>query len=179
MSDYNNPNPNNPNEFDNPIPGTARPFVYDEADRTSRAPYVLLGILVLIGIVGGALYFNSGHRTARDVAAAPPGGDRHPPGTDNHPGDPAGRPSQHDPGADRHAGPGWLDDDQPVAGTVSESPAAGRPAPGLFYLRIPRNLPMSMAGGFCATCPPPSCVGVPPSSGSEHQDRLIRVRRFR
>ncbi len=70
MSDY-----NNPNEFDkygNPIPGAARPFVYEPAEGTGRAPYVLLGILVLLGIVGGAMYFNGGHRTASDVASAPP-----------------------------------------------------------------------------------------------------------
>jgi hypothetical protein len=69
MSDY-----NNPNDFDkygNPNPGS-RPFVYEPAEGTGRAPYVLLGILVLLGIVGGALYFNGGHRTASDVASAPP-----------------------------------------------------------------------------------------------------------
>jgi hypothetical protein len=70
MSDY-----NNPNDFDkygNPIPGTSRPFVYEPAEGTGRAPYVLLGILVLLGIVGGAMYFNGGHRTASNVASAPP-----------------------------------------------------------------------------------------------------------
>ena len=72
MSDYNNPNPNEFDKYGNPIPGTTRPFFCDPAESNSRAPYALLGILALIGIVGGALYFNGSHRTARDVAAAPP-----------------------------------------------------------------------------------------------------------
>jgi hypothetical protein len=70
MSDY-----NNPKDFDkygNPVPPLTTP--YEPAGETSgRAPYVLLGILVLIGIVGGALYFNGGQHTDRpDVASAPP-----------------------------------------------------------------------------------------------------------
>ena len=75
MSDYNNPN--NFDKYGNPIPGAAN--VYDPDASTGRAPYVLLGILVLIGIVGGALYFNgtpNGARQGPDVASAPPAASR-------------------------------------------------------------------------------------------------------
>jgi hypothetical protein len=68
MSDF-----NNPNDFDkygNPIPPNAR-FQYDPVEGNGRGPYVLLGLLVLVGIVGGAMYFNGGHRKAADVATAP------------------------------------------------------------------------------------------------------------
>jgi len=70
MTDFNNPN--NFDKYGNPIPPTAR-FEYEPVATTGRAPYVLLGLLVLIGIVGGAMYFNGGHRTASDVATVPPG----------------------------------------------------------------------------------------------------------
>ena len=73
---------NNPKDFDkygNPVPpDAARPFAYEPpiaAGTTGRAPYILLGILVLVGIVGGALYFNGnehGNPRRPDVAAAPP-----------------------------------------------------------------------------------------------------------
>jgi hypothetical protein len=72
MSDY-----RNPNDFDkygNPIPGSDRPFDYAPAPVNGRAPYVLLGILILVGIVGGAMYFNAGnHDNPRrpDVAQMP------------------------------------------------------------------------------------------------------------
>jgi hypothetical protein len=69
MTDFNNPN--NFDKYGNPIPPTAR-FEYEPVATTGRAPYVLLGLLVLIGIVGGAMYFNGGHRRAADVATAPP-----------------------------------------------------------------------------------------------------------
>src|SRR5476651_810048 len=69
MTDFNNPN--NFDKYGNPIPPTAR-FEYEPVATTGRAPYVLLGLLVLVGIVGGAMYFNGGHRTAGDVAVAPP-----------------------------------------------------------------------------------------------------------
>lgn len=74
MSDYNNPN--NFDKYGNPLPGHT---VYDPEESTGRAPYVLLGILVLIGIIGGALYFNgtpSGSRQGTDVANAPPAASR-------------------------------------------------------------------------------------------------------
>ena len=69
MTDFNNPN--SYDKYGNPIPGDARPFAYDPLDRNGRAPYVLLGLLVLVGIVGGAMYFNGGPRKAADVATAP------------------------------------------------------------------------------------------------------------
>ena len=69
MSDYNNPN--SYDKYGNPIPGDARPFNYESVEGSGRAPYVLLGILVLIGIVGGGLYFNSNHRGGSNVASAP------------------------------------------------------------------------------------------------------------
>lgn len=75
MSDYNNPN--NFDKYGNPLPGASN--VYDPDESTGRAPYVLLGILVLIGIVGGALYFNgspNGARGGADVAQAPPAASR-------------------------------------------------------------------------------------------------------
>ena len=69
MTDFNNPN--NFDKYGNPLPPTAR-YEYEPAAANGRAPYVLLGLLVLVGIVGGAMYFNGGHRTAGDVAVAPP-----------------------------------------------------------------------------------------------------------
>ena len=69
MSDYNNPN--SYDKYGNPIPPTAR-YAYEPVGTNTRAPYVLLGLLALVGIVGGAMYFNGGHRTASDVAVAPP-----------------------------------------------------------------------------------------------------------
>ncbi len=68
MSDFNNPN--NFDKYGNPVPsGTA----YEPIESTGRAPYVLLGLLVLIGIIGGALYFNGSPNAHRsDVANAPP-----------------------------------------------------------------------------------------------------------
>ena len=72
MSDLNNPNnPNNFDKYGNPLPPAAR-FEYEPTANTGRAPYILLGLLVLIGIVGGTMYFNGGHRTTSDVAVAPP-----------------------------------------------------------------------------------------------------------
>lgn len=71
MSDYDNPR--DFDKFGNPIPGDARPFDYAPAESNARAPYVLLGILVLVGIVGGALYFNGTlhSRHGANVATAP------------------------------------------------------------------------------------------------------------
>jgi hypothetical protein len=69
MSDFNNPN--NFDKYGNPTPTTNSPF---EPESTGRAPYVLLGLLVLVGIIGGALYFNGTPNSSRraDVANAPP-----------------------------------------------------------------------------------------------------------
>jgi hypothetical protein len=76
MSDYNNPN--NFDKYGNPIPGPlgtdpARPYTYDpDARGAGRAPYVLVGLLALIAIIGGAMYFTPHHSaTAPDVAQAP------------------------------------------------------------------------------------------------------------
>jgi hypothetical protein len=78
MSDLNNPNdPSNFDKYGNPAPGSASGPggpAYVPVESTGRAPYVLLGLLVLVGIVGGALYFNGNHNARRgaDVANAPP-----------------------------------------------------------------------------------------------------------
>ncbi len=64
-------NPNSYDKYGNQIPGEPRPFAYEPATATTRAPYVLLGLLVMVGIVGGAMYFNGGPRHAADVATAP------------------------------------------------------------------------------------------------------------
>ena len=69
MSDYNNPN--SYDKYGNPIPGEARPFNYEPVGSSGRAPYVLLGILILVGLVGGGLYFNGKHNGS-NVASAPP-----------------------------------------------------------------------------------------------------------
>ena len=69
MSDYNNPN--SYDKYGNPIPSEARPFAYEPTEANGRAPYVLLGLLVLVGIVGGAMYFNGGNHKAANVATAP------------------------------------------------------------------------------------------------------------
>lgn len=75
MSDMNNPNsPNNPNNFDK-YGNTARPTARDAyvpTATTARAPYILMGLLALVAIVGAAMYFNGGRRTASDVATVPP-----------------------------------------------------------------------------------------------------------
>jgi hypothetical protein len=69
MSDY---NPNNFDKYGNPTP-SANNGLYEPADDTGRAPYVLLGLLALIAVVGGALYFNGGaNKGGSNVAAAPP-----------------------------------------------------------------------------------------------------------
>jgi hypothetical protein len=73
MSDFNNPD--RFDKYGNPVPGSIPGSVYDPGESTGRAPYVLLGLLVLVGIIGGALYFNGGPNSARrgsDVATAPP-----------------------------------------------------------------------------------------------------------
>jgi hypothetical protein len=77
MSDY---NPNNFDKYGNPTP-SANNGLYEPADDTGRAPYVLLGLLALVAIVGGALYFNGGaNKGGSNVAAAPPAVERTAPG---------------------------------------------------------------------------------------------------
>lgn len=74
MSDYNNPN--SYDKYGNPIPGPlgtdpARPYAYEPAEGSGRAPYILVGLLALIAIIGGAMYFTP-HRTGdANVAQAP------------------------------------------------------------------------------------------------------------
>lgn len=64
MSDY-NPGPGGPYDKYGNTP-------YDPVD-TGRGPYVLLGILVAIGLIGGLLYFNGGERRSErtNQAAVP------------------------------------------------------------------------------------------------------------
>jgi hypothetical protein len=76
MSDYNNPN--SYDKYGNPIPGEARPMAYEPVEVSGRAPYILVGLLALVAIIGGAMYFNGGHRNGSNanVAAAPPAMER-------------------------------------------------------------------------------------------------------
>ncbi len=88
MSDY-SPNPNDYDKY-----GNTR---YDPPEPGGRGPYVLLGILVAIGLVGGLLYFNGTPRDNADVARAPA---ERPPVTDTmRPGAPADTPTVPAPGA--------------------------------------------------------------------------------
>jgi hypothetical protein len=76
MSDYipkdplnpNDPtNPNNPRNFDRYGNAKFEPV----ADDTGKGPYILLGLLVAIGLIGGLLYFNSSPNDGANVAQAP------------------------------------------------------------------------------------------------------------
>jgi hypothetical protein len=63
MSDY-NPGPGGPFDKYGNTP-------YEPADAGGRGPYILLGILVAIGLIGGLLYFNGtpkGDRTNQATA---------------------------------------------------------------------------------------------------------------
>jgi hypothetical protein len=75
---YDNRDPLNPASVDPAVP--PRP-TYDQygtprfdpaAEPNSRAPFILLGILVAIGIVGGLLYFNHAPRSSRPQEAQAP-----------------------------------------------------------------------------------------------------------
>lgn len=75
MSDYipkdpynpNDPaNPNNPRNFDQY--GNAK---FEPAEEASKGPYILLGLLVAIGLIGGLLYFNGSPKDGADIAQAP------------------------------------------------------------------------------------------------------------
>jgi hypothetical protein len=73
MSDYIpkdplTPNPNDPRGYVRY--GNAR-FEPELGDGSSKGPYILLGLLVAIGLVGGMLYFNGSPNTGTEVAQAP------------------------------------------------------------------------------------------------------------
>ena len=65
MSDL-NPRDLNPGGYDRY--GNAK---FDPPDPDGKGPYVLLAILVLIGLVGGLLYFNGTPKDNNNLAAAP------------------------------------------------------------------------------------------------------------
>jgi hypothetical protein len=68
MSDY-NPGPGGPyDKYGNSNPNSA----YEPVDPGGRGPYILLGILVAIGLIGGLLYFNGGPRNGHENTAQAP-----------------------------------------------------------------------------------------------------------
>jgi hypothetical protein len=64
MSDY-NPGPGGPYDKYGNTP-------YEPADPGGRGPYILLGILVAIGLIGGLLYFNGTPKGDRTNQAQAP-----------------------------------------------------------------------------------------------------------
>ena len=69
MSDYipKDPlGPNDPRGYDRY--GNTR---FEPADDTGKGPYILLGLLVAIGLIGGLLYFNGSPKDGDQVAQAP------------------------------------------------------------------------------------------------------------
>jgi hypothetical protein len=44
---------------------------FEPADDTGKGPYILLGLLVAIGLIGGLLYFNGSPKNGENVAQAP------------------------------------------------------------------------------------------------------------
>lgn len=74
MSDYIPKDPLGPNSG----PNTDR-YGYDRygntrfepADDSGKGPYILLGLLVAIGLIGGLLYFNGTPKNGENVAQAP------------------------------------------------------------------------------------------------------------
>jgi hypothetical protein len=63
MSDY-NPGPGGPyDKYGNSN--------FEPGDPGGRGPYILLGILVAIGLIGGLLYFNGTPKDRSNQAAAP------------------------------------------------------------------------------------------------------------
>jgi hypothetical protein len=63
MSDF-NPGPSGFDKYGNTN--------YEPSDPGGRGPYVLLGILVAIGLIGGLLYFNGNPRSDRSSQASAP-----------------------------------------------------------------------------------------------------------
>jgi len=73
MSDYipkdpYTPNPNDPRGYDRY--GNAK-FEPELDDGAGKGPYILLGLLLAIGLIGGLLYFNGSPKNGTDVAQAP------------------------------------------------------------------------------------------------------------
>ena len=69
MSDYipKDPlGPNDPRGYDRY--GNTR---FEPADDTGKGPYILLGLLVANGLIGGLLYFNGSPNNGENVAQAP------------------------------------------------------------------------------------------------------------
>jgi len=69
MSDYipKDPlGPNDPRGYDRY--GNTR---FEPADDSGKGPYILLGLLVAIGLIGGLLYFNGSPKNGESVAQAP------------------------------------------------------------------------------------------------------------
>ena len=69
MSDYipKDPlGPNDPRGYDRY--GNTR---FEPADDTGKGPYILLGLLVAIGLIGGLLYFNGAPKGGDSLAQAP------------------------------------------------------------------------------------------------------------
>src|SRR5215813_4968798 len=63
MSDY-NPGPGGPyDKYGNSN--------FEPGDPGGRGPYILLGLLVAIGLIGGLLYFNGSPKNGENVAQAP------------------------------------------------------------------------------------------------------------
>ena len=44
---------------------------FEPADDSGKGPYILLGLLVAIGLIGGLLYFNGSPKNGDNVAQAP------------------------------------------------------------------------------------------------------------
>jgi hypothetical protein len=69
MSDYipRDPlGPNDPRGYDRY--GNTR---FEPVDDTGKGPYILLGLLVAIGLIGGLLYFNGSPKNGENIAQAP------------------------------------------------------------------------------------------------------------
>jgi len=69
MSDYipRDPlGPNDPRGYDRY--GNTR---FEPVDDTGKGPYILLGLLVAIGLIGGLLYFNGSPKNGDNIAQAP------------------------------------------------------------------------------------------------------------
>jgi hypothetical protein len=72
MSDYIPKDPLGPNNGNGPQGydryGNTR---FEPADDAGKGPYILLGLLVAIGLIGGLLYFNGSPKGGDNVAQAP------------------------------------------------------------------------------------------------------------